>query len=270
MHIYANTKDGIETRHKAPYAKPRFDSDGNEIFRDATLRDFKKWLSEGEKVAPSVTTVLDIFDKPALMNWKIGEHLKSVWQLINSYFIHIILNDDFEKFADKVKIVTKERLDQAPKAGTDFHKSIEKAIVEYKTGVMPNELELKVIELIKEKTDSQVSDWKSEINIFSDEYAGQCDLFIPAGEENDAWVIDFKTKETKDKFKPGKMAFWQSHLSQLMAYSAELDFEARVANVFVCLETGEIDFHEWTDEELKTKAWEYFMMGVNAWWIANV
>jgi len=263
VHIYAKTKNGIETRHKAPYATPRFDSEGNEIFRDATLRDFKKWHSEGDKVAPSVTTVLDMFNKPALISWFKKETARTADEFPREQ------DETFNDWFKRIERLTKQRLDQAPKAGTNFHSEMENAIKQFQSNVLPKK-HLNVIDLIQEKTRSCVSDWQTEINVFCDEYAGQCDLYIPVGEENDAWVIDFKTKETKDKFKPGKMAYWQSHLSQLMAYSAELDFEARVANVFVCLETGEIDFHEWTDEELKTKAWEYFMMGVNAWWIANV
>lgn len=270
MHIYERTNNSIESRHYVEMSTRPGE------LRPTRITDFRKWIKEGRSVAPSVTTILDIYSKPALTNWKIDQHLKLAYRGDVDWALDDKSEADYIK---EIKRLAEIEMDRAPSAGTDFHKDMEKAIIDYQSGAMPKDLELKVIELIQEKTDCKsLSYWNSEINVFSDlGYAGQCDLFIEpvfdSGHQyQEAWIIDYKTKQTADKFKPGKMAFWDSHLAQLMAYGMELDPSGmfNCANVFVCLETGEIDFHVWDDESLKTKAWEYFQCALEAWNIKNL
>ena len=76
-------------------------------------------------------------------------------------------------------------------------------------------------------------------------YAGCADL---VGEN---WVIDYKSKQEASKFKPGKMAY-PEHVRQLAAYGNAIhdDTYFHAANIFICLETGEVDFHRHDDEKL--------------------
>ena len=93
-------------------------------------------------------------------------------------------------------------------------------------------------------------------------FGGQVDL------HNVQWVIDFKSKTTADKFKPGKMAY-DEHRIQLSAYRIGLDMPtARCANVFISLEDGQVDFHEHTEAELD-KGWRLFQHALSIWQIQN-
>jgi len=242
-HFYHKLDDGvIKPRHYTPYAKPRYDSGGFELKRPSTISDLRKWLKNGENCAPSVTTVLDVLAKPALVNWQIDRYLMAAYEMD--------IADDFEydQWAIKVKIETQSRMDKAPQAGTDFHKLMENYLGSLRfKGVTDKQWEMcqDVSNLILDKTGISNEHWQPEVNIFSElGYAGQTDLLI-----NEDWILDYKTKENKEKFKPGKMAY-DNHAQQLAAYRAAIAPKARCANIFVCLETGEIDWHEWDEEDL--------------------
>jgi len=101
-------------------------------------------------------------------------------------------------------------------------------------------------------------------------YGGQVDLIAPNAFLIDQpnWIIDYKTKQTADKFKPGKMVY-DEHGMQLAAYRKGLKLpRARCANVFICLEDGQIDFHEHKEEELQ-KGWEMFQCCLKLWQLQN-
>ena len=119
----------------------------------------------------------------------------------------------------------------------------------------------KVYETILNETGSK--NFKAETNFSSELFGGQVDL------HNDDWIIDYKTKQTADKFKPNKMAY-DDHSMQLSAYRDGLNSFARCANVFVCLEKGKplIDFHIHNEKELE-RGKELFDLATKAWHIKN-
>jgi hypothetical protein len=117
----------------------------------------------------------------------------------------------------------------------------------------------KVYETILNETGSK--NFKAETNFSSDLFGGQVDL------HNYDWIIDYKTKQTADKFKPKKMVY-SDHSMQLSAYREGLNSYARCANVFVCLEDGQIDFHIHLEKELE-KGKELFDLATKAWHIKN-
>lgn len=249
MHFYELLNDGeIKSQHYVPMAtRP------DEI-RPTRVSDVKKMIEQGRKLAPSVTTILDILNKFALNNWRIEQHLKVAFQ--KPCKAHG--NDGVEAYIKEIKRLTEIELDRAPQAGTDFHKLMEDYIRLIKSRLTvihkKQPVQSKIVDLIHEKTEISVDLWRPEVNIFSDlGYAGQADLII---EGDETWFIDYKTKETAKKFKPGKMAF-PNHAQQLAAYREVVCRNARCVNVFVCLETGEIDWHEWKEEDLK-KGFEVF------------
>tara|TARA_S200002703_G_C3775014_1_gene238660 strand:- start:465 stop:1313 length:849 start_codon:yes stop_codon:yes gene_type:complete len=282
MHIYKQLDDGkIIPKHYTPYAKPRIEN-GQEVLRPSTLSDFKKWFKKGERVAPSVTTILDIFAKHALTEWKINQHLDQAYY---AYLGAINMPDHIppiphgepDLYIKEIKRLTELQMNVAPSRGTDFHNDMERyTLGEIVINSEEDEKTLSVCQdvanLILEKTGKERRFWKPEINVYSDlGYAGQCDLFIPRDLDSHSWVIDYKTKQFAKQWKPKKMGYGDSHCAQLAAYGMELEPSGsfKAANIFVCLETGEIEWHEWSSEEL-IKWFEYFQLALDAWRIKNL
>lgn len=249
MHFYEKTEEGIQPRHfvqqKSNPAKKR----------PSRKTDATAAAKEGRVWYPSVTGIIDILAKPQLENWKIEQHLKTVW----SPDKNLVLNadkffDDFDNFAQQVKDLTQLRLDEAPKAGTNIHKVIEDYLF---TGEYPVHLmHAKIIRNIEAELKKELGkdiQWEQEKRFVNQKlgYAGTIDLV------SDEWVIDFKSKQTAAKFKPGKMAY-EDHARQLAAYGYGIStVEMNSANIFVCLETGEIDFHIHEPDKIGL-AWEDF------------
>lgn len=256
MHVYEKTEKGIEPRHYVEMTT-------KEGLRPTRITDFRKWRKEGKPVAPSVTTILDVFAKPALTNWLIDQYVNTAYELDPANYQEAGLWNDAVRYkADMEK-------DKAPQAGTDFHELMETFTAGAFTGT-PEEAELcsSVVDVIETNTMLPIQYWQAEVNVFSDKgYAGQCDLFIKGERGRPDWVIDYKTKQFEHQFKK-KLAYPDSHCSQLAAYGNELSDNYRAANVFVCLETGAVKWHEWTQDEL-VKWFEYFMLALKAWEIKN-
>jgi len=240
MHFYARTDNGVEPRHYVPMSK-----DPSQL-RPSRLTDAKKAAKDGEIWVPSVTTILNVLAKPALINWKVEQHLKQAYLISQNPIPHATEND----FIWYVKNQAEMEMDKAPSAGTDFHDILE----QYYKLALPLDHELKplcddVNEVIAHHCDWQ--EWRPEVNFVSDGYGGQIDLSA------NGWIIDFKTKQEAAKFKPGKMAY-DDHCTQLGAYREGIGQPtARCANVFICLEDGQIDFHEHKEEDLQ-KGWQIF------------
>ena len=249
MHFYAKTTEGVKPKHFV-------ENKSKGGLRPSRVTDAKKAFKNGEVWLPSVTTILNILDKPALVNWKVDKHLEQVHNLIcNDVELR---SDDLEGFKRLIKAQTQEALDSAPKAGTAIHNTLEIFI---RDGIAPlDEIEQKicmnVVKVLKEHCgfDYNNHDFKTE-SYFADEtigYAGCADLV------SDTWVIDYKSKQEASKFKPGKMAY-PEHYRQLASYGRALSkTDFRAANIFVCLETGEVDFHEHSQEDLQ-KGWLDFL-----------
>jgi len=263
-HFYSLEDDGvIKPRHFTSYAKPRI-VNGREVLRASTVGDLRKWLKNGEKCAASVTTILDVLAKPALVNWQIDRHLEQVYDK----GVDLLKQDSFDSFKKEVKRLAQEQMDKAPKAGTDFHNSMDLCVQNIlDEDVGHYDLCQKVINLIEDKSEITYGKrWRPEVNIFSElGYAGQADLILEG--EAETWIIDYKTKETAAKFKPKKMHY-DNHAQQLAAYGFDVDTKFRAANIFVCLETGELDWHEWKQEDL-TRGFEVFMSCLNIYYIIN-
>src|SRR5690348_5070970 len=109
-HYYELTNAGVIPRHFVDVA-----SRPGEL-RPTTIRDAKKfgWT-------PSVTTILNLLDKPALTDWKIQEHIKQVWELSCKDISFMEGHETIEGFVAYIKNKTQAALDKAPKDGTDLH-----------------------------------------------------------------------------------------------------------------------------------------------------
>ena len=228
---------------------------GKEVLRPTRITDVRKWLKEGQNVAPSVTTAMDVLAKHALINWKIEQHIEQAYLLDPANYQHSWM------YQDAVRRNTDEAMEKAPQAGTDFHKEAElfmSSSVVDESLFTHFDLLHKANDLLYEKTESDI--WNTEINFVSQlGYGGQVDLT-----NSEDWVIDYKTKQLAEKFKPGRMAY-DDHRIQLAAYREGIGMpKARCANVFVCLEDGQIDFHEHKEEDLQ-KGWSIFQHALAIW-----
>ena len=262
-HFYEETNEGILPRHFVPMATRPDD------LRPTRITDVKRMWKDSRNVVPSVTTIQNVLAKPALTNWLIDQHLKQSLKLAEWNLIKTMFDDDksmniSEKgYLSKVKKLARKEMDKAPTAGSDIHKLLD----DHCKGKLPIDTDPKmkalcenVYGVIVAKTKQR--EWKSEFNFVAKGYGGQIDLC------NDGWVIDYKTKQTADKFKPGKMAF-DNHAQQLSAYRNGIgQTTARCANVFICLEDGQIDFHEHSEQELD-RGWNIFKHSLAIWQLQN-
>lgn len=200
---------------------------------------------------PSVTTIQGLLDKPALTSWKIDEHLKQAFYFdMASYGVEGD-KPNLEGYLYQIKHLTQTTLDKAPKDGTDFHDVLETyftARYNAQAILMPDGNLQKCVavdECLHTHT-GIFGGFKSE-TAFAHKlgYAGKVDLHCAPG-----WVVDFKTKNSADKWRPKKMAYPEMAM-QLAAYRVGLGLDnARCANVFICLEDGAVEFHEWSAAEL--------------------
>lgn len=241
-HFYERNSAGeIIPRHFVPNA-----SRPGEL-RASTIRDAKKngWYG-------SVTTIQNLLDKPALNDWRVSEHLKVAYEWVELWGKPTaVSNYDCDRWMQEIKECTQDALDKAPQAGTDFHDSMERFIL----GSLPDDHEhFKVCAATAEEmrkytlVDAHV--WVPEKSFVHElGFAGKVDAHYEL-RSNEQFVVDFKTKDRADKFKPGKMAY-KEMCQQLAAYRVGLGMHAaRCLNVFVCIPTGQVDIHEWEPDEL--------------------
>lgn len=248
-HYYEKTGNGVEPRHFVGVSS-----------RPGELRPTR--ITDARKAGwyPSVTTIQGLLDKPALTDWKIQEHLKVAYKMAtqdNGYPFGV------DSFITDVKIQTQAALDKAPKDGTDFHDVLERYFSGNETGMSDREISIsRNVEALL--CDDQVAyEWITEKSfVHSAGFAGKVDLHWQDG--FNGIVVDFKTKNTADKWKPGKMAYPEMAM-QLAAYRVGLGLDnARCANVFICLETGDVEFYEWEPETLD-KQWANFADLLRIW-----
>ena len=257
-HFYEKLTDGsVLPRHLVPM------SSRPDELRPTRMTDVNKWLKEGRRVVPSVTTILNVLNKSGLNNWIVDQHLEQAYSIRNRDETNNFW--DIERYVSEVKRLTELELDKAPSAGSDFHKMMDDYSLNAADKTDPLfPLFVSVMDAVIKKCDpDENKSFMCEKNFVSDlGYGGQIDLIY------EDWVIDYKTKQTAAKFKPGKMAY-DDHRMQLAAYRKAVAPRAHCANVFVCLEDGQIDFHEHTEEELG-RGWKLFEHALAIWKLQNL
>ncbi len=220
--------------------------------RGTNLRDARKL-----NLSPSVTTVLQILDKPGLNNWKEDRILESALTLPR-----------FDKETDKeyfrrIKQDSRELSKLAMSKGTDIHNALES---HYKGRVVDRQyIDLcKMVETAVSEYFGVSDGWIAEQSFSHDGYGGKADLIHPLFNI----VIDFKTKEKFPLTPKGevKNMGYDEHIMQLTAYGNGLfDTPSRLANVFVSYD-GDIKIHEWTPPQ-RARGWELFKTTLALWQI---
>ena len=216
--------------------------------RATTLRD-----ARSRNLVPSVTTILNVANKPALILWMQKQVLMSALTLTRQE------GETDESFVSRVLIDSKELGKAAADAGTDIHNSIE----DFWTG-RPLSRHFDHVkatnDLLRQSFGEQ--EWIAERS-FGHElgFGGKCDLHCPIA------VVDIKTKE----FAPGdKVEGFDEHLMQLAAYRVGLGVsQARCANLFVSrTHPGTVFLKKWTEEEIQ-KGWNMFLCLLEFWQLKN-
>jgi len=236
------TRDGI----------PRYTVIGkNGKERNTTLRDART-----ESLVPSVTTVLNVMAKPALIQWSQKQVLLAALTLPR-------INDESEDdYINRIMVDSKEQGRAAADAGTDIHASIQgfyegEAVTRHEPHVKGTAATLDAMFGHQE--------WIAE-KAFGHSYGfgGKCDLHCTTG---DGIVADVKTKEFSD---PNKVDTYDDHLMQLAAYRVGLVIpKARCANVFVSRSVpGLVVVKEWSEEDLQ-RGWEMFQSLLKFWQLKN-
>jgi len=237
------TRDGVP-QYTVPSKK-----DGS--LRNTTLRDARTM-----NLIPSVTTVLGVAAKPALLAWLQQQVLLAALTLPRR-------PDEPEKeYIDRIINDSKEQGRSAADAGTDIHASIQG----YYEGKSTGKHQESVTACSKAVYDHFAEqDWISERSFAHDlGFGGKCDLFSGDGE---GVVIDIKTKEFSD---PTKVDGYDEHLMQLSAYRVGLGIpKARCANVFVSRSVPNLAVvKEWSAEDLD-RGWEMFTHLLYFWQLKN-
>jgi hypothetical protein len=219
--------------------------------RATTLRDARTM-----NLVPSVTTVLNIAAKPALLAWMQQQVLYAALTLPRR-------PDEPEKeYIDRIINDSKEQGRSAADAGTDIHASIQGFYEGQSTG--------KHTEMVTACTQA-IDNWAGPRTWISERafaheagFGGKCDLY---SEADGGFVADIKTKEFTD---PDKIGGYDEHLMQLAAYRVGLGVpNARCANVFVSRNVpGLVVVKEWPLEQLDT-GWAMFMHLLSFWQLKN-
>jgi hypothetical protein len=220
--------------------------------RNTTLRDAREL-----NLVPSVTTILNITNKPALTAWLQQQAIMAALTLPRA-------DDEPEKqWLERVIHDSKAEGKAAADKGTEIHEAVQgfyegKKVSQHHTNVMA------CVSTLRDRYGNQ--DWICERS-FSHElgFGGKCDLHAFADEQ--AIVVDIKTKDFSDL---SKVEAYDENLMQLAAYRVGLGIpKARCANIFSSRTHPELAcIKEWTEEELQ-KGWAMFCALLRYWQIKN-
>ena len=211
--------------------------------RNTNLRDARK-----HNYLPSVTTILQIMDKPALGIWLQDRVLESALTLPRTD------KETDKEYIRRIKKDSQEISSLARDTGTEIHDACESAFKGRTITKKYKNLALKV----KAEIETEIS-----TDLVSEESFG-CELGYGGKVDLNAHniVIDIKTKE----FLKPKMAF-DEQLMQLVAYGHGLGYymlEVEYFNVFVSWD-GDIQIHKWGTVDEVIRAWGMFKACLKLW-----
>jgi hypothetical protein len=198
--------------YRAPKGEPFYTIND----RNVTLRDARKIGA-----VPSVTTVLAVVDKPALVNWKCEQAVIAALTMPRG-------NDSESEYVKRIlKDSMQQALDAANK-GTEIHDACEQLV---KTGSCPDQYRAHADAAVAElyRLFPGVADWVAEQSFAHPlGFGGKVDLHSPST----GIVVDYKTKSSD--FTDGKKIAFDQHW-QLAAYQVGLGLAAE-DNVAVAIE----------------------------------
>lgn len=219
--------------------------------RNTTIRDGREL-----GLVPSVTTILGVTAKPALIAWMQQNVLLSALTLPRRD------NETEDEYVSRIIKDSKAQGREAADMGTEIHAAIE-SHYEGK----PTAKHLNHVLAVTSALDAYygVQKWIPERS-FAHElgFAGKTDLHVSEGL---GIVIDTKTKEFDD---PEKVEAYDENLMQLAAYRVGLGLPlARCANIFVSRNNpGLVKIIPWSEDDLK-RGFSMFMNLLEYWKLKN-
>lgn len=210
------------------YEVPKAKGDG---MRKTTLADARKL-----NLLPSVTTILGILDKPALVKWKQKNAIEAALTTPR------IDGESVDAFAERVLSVDAESIsDAAKQRGTDIHALIEQALGDDLSVLVGNPLAA-FVQPVLDACKPFGGVLAAEKTVVGNGYAGKLDAVFILGEL--LMVVDFKTTKTIPRQQ------YDEHRLQLSAYAntfKEYKY-IKTANIYIdSNEAGKIAVH--TDEQ---------------------
>jgi hypothetical protein len=199
-----------------------YDRNGNTVYevvkksckkggmRPTTLSDARKLM-----LAPGVTEILNLLDKPAVTEWRINNILDAVInheeQIPHPW---LASKKQIDEFKSKIKQVANNLTKEAQERGTDIHDQLEAAI---KGGKTEPHVE-KFFETVKEVFGDL--DWVAEDSFcHSKGFGGKIDLHAIDKNNKILYIVDYKTKIASDM---SKVKLYDNHYMQLAAYAMGL------------------------------------------------
>lgn len=217
------------------------------------------------RLVPSVTSILKIIDKPALTAWKINEHIRACG-VVGA----MGKDEDFRVYCSRVSAQMNRFNDHAA-VGTDIHAEIGKWVTARLIDgidIQPAPIAKKACAWVSSEYQALCERWGREnVKVMSEApfasskgFGGTVDFCFACPDKT--VYIDFKSTDDDKLGQGAKLAYWDSHLAQLVAYDMGLnltpDGENEHINIFVGRLGGEIYVHKWTDWEQKRRAQEMF------------
>src|SRR3990172_2029889 len=219
--------------------------------RNSTIADCKQnnWL-------PSVTSIISILPKPALIAWK----MKNV--LMSALTLPRLPEEADDSYIARIMADADEQARMAREKGTAIHGAIERFIcgqsigaeytIHVRGAITALAEYLDVIPLL-DKCDAEKSFASPELF-----YGGKVDLHS----RSLGLIVDFKTKEFNDDT---KQLAWDEQKIQLEAYRHGLGMpdDTRMLNVFIS--TSSPGLARVVEHVAETKHWETFQACLHLW-----
>lgn len=214
--------------------KPAYEIAGRSGLRATTLADARKI-----GLVPSVTTVLQVIAKPALVNWQVDQGILAALTLPRND------TETEGEWLKRVKSDSQQQSKDAASEGNRIHDACEQF---FKGQEVPAQYWEHVRGVREElaKLFPGVTDWIAEKSFSSWlGYGGKVDLHSPST----GIVVDFKGKD--GDFSDGKKLAYDQHW-QLAPYQAGLGLgRAPCANLFVSrTHPGKVASHVWTVDDM--------------------
>ena len=230
-------------------ACPRRGGDGD---RATTIKDARRL-----GLYPSVTSILGIFAKPGLDDWKLNQVALATLRCPKQE------TEDESYWCKRVKDVAFEQVEQAADLGSSVHEALELGM---NNEPFNPEFEVHVRPVLAWKEQTGIVICERELTLVNtgNGFAGTADVFFRYG-QNGIGILDYKTRKTK----PGEeVQAYEGQAMQLAAYAATYWGEEALdrvlaANVYISTtEPGRMAVVKHT--ELR-KHWEAFKLAAALW-----
>jgi len=207
------------------------------------------------KLYPSVTTILQVINKPALEAWKIEQGIMAALTLPR------LENEPLDIFAHRVVQDMDSQVSDAADFGSQIHAGIEQMLLgNMADAVMPNVELHPYLEHVEQWIKANVVKVHAveKIVVHPSGYAGKLDLHCELKDVGEA-VVDFKTQGIKNR----KAVFYDEWPLQLVAYAGALETLKGVRLVSVVVNSKQpepVQTQMWTGDY-----WYIFLSAFNLW-----